>query len=102
MKTTGNGIPAAFDGAGRTIRCAVALAHELAGIGLQLRAGLHTGEAEMCEVDVGGIAVHIAARVLAVADSGRFLALGRCALLCSARTSPHRILKQLKQPRRLP
>jgi class 3 adenylate cyclase len=74
VRTTGDGILATFDGPGRAIRCAAAFAHELAGIGLQLRAGLHTGEVELREDDVGGIAVHIAARVLAAASPGEILA----------------------------
>jgi class 3 adenylate cyclase len=67
VKTTGDGILATFDGPGRAIRCAVALRDELGGIGVQVRAGLHTGEVEVREGDVGGLAVHIAARVMAAA-----------------------------------
>jgi class 3 adenylate cyclase len=70
VKTTGDGILATFDGPGRGIRCAAALRNELRGIGLQIRAGLHTGEVELRDGDVGGIAVHLAARVMAVAGSG--------------------------------
>jgi class 3 adenylate cyclase len=73
VKTTGDGILATFDGPGRAIQCAVALREELAGIGVQLRAGLHTGEVELREDDVGGIAVHIAARVMAAANPGEIL-----------------------------
>jgi hypothetical protein len=53
VKTTGDGILATFDGPGRAIRCAAALRDELRGIGLQLRAGLHTGEVELRDGDVG-------------------------------------------------
>jgi class 3 adenylate cyclase len=67
VKTTGDGILATFDGPGRGIRCAATLRDELRGIGLQIRAGLHTGEVELRDGDVGGIAVHIAARVMAAA-----------------------------------
>jgi class 3 adenylate cyclase len=74
VKTTGDGILATFDGPGRAIRCAAALSDELAGIGLQVRAGLHTGEIELRDGDVGGIAVHIAARVMAAAEPGQILA----------------------------
>jgi class 3 adenylate cyclase len=70
VKTTGDGILATFDGPGRAIHCAAALAEVLDGIGLQLRAGLHTGEVELRDGDVGGIAVHIAARVMAAARPG--------------------------------
>ena len=74
IKTTGDGILAMFDGPGRGIRCAAALRDELHGIGLELRAGLHTGEVELRDSDLGGIAVHIAARVMAVAAPGEVLA----------------------------
>jgi class 3 adenylate cyclase len=70
VKTTGDGILATFDGPGRGIRCAAALRDELRGIGLQIRVGLHTGEVELRNGDVGGVAVHIAARVMAAAKPG--------------------------------
>jgi len=73
VKMTGDGILATFDGPGRAIRCAAALADELAGIGLQIRAGLHTGEIELRDGDIGGIAVHITARVMAAAEPGQIL-----------------------------
>jgi class 3 adenylate cyclase len=73
IKTTGDGILATFDGPGRAIYCAAALRDELAGIGLQIRAGLHTGEVELRDDDIGGIAVHIAARVIAAAAPGEIL-----------------------------
>jgi class 3 adenylate cyclase len=73
VKTTGDGILATFDGPGRAIRCAAALRDELGGIGLQIRAGLHTGEVELRDGDVGGIGVHIAARIVAAAESGEIL-----------------------------
>jgi class 3 adenylate cyclase len=73
VKTTGDGLLATFDGPGRGIRCAAALRDELAGIGVQLRVGLHTGEVELRDGDVGGIAVHIGARVMAAAGPGEIL-----------------------------
>ena len=73
IKTTGDGILATFDGPGRGIRCATRLQDELAIIGLQLRAGLHVGEVELRDGDVGGMAVHIAARVMTVARPGEIL-----------------------------
>jgi class 3 adenylate cyclase len=73
VKTTGDGILATFDGPGRGIRCAAALRDELGGIGVQIRAGLHTGEVELRDGDVGGIAVHLAARVMAAARPGEIL-----------------------------
>jgi class 3 adenylate cyclase len=76
VKSTGDGILATFDGPGRGIRCAAALRDELSGIGLQLRAGLHTGEVELRDGDVGGIAVHIAARVMGTARPDEILTSG--------------------------
>jgi class 3 adenylate cyclase len=73
IKTTGDGILATFDGPGRGLRCAAALRVELGGIGVQVRAGLHTGEVELRDSDVGGIAVHIAARVMGAAEAGEIL-----------------------------
>jgi class 3 adenylate cyclase len=73
VKTTGDGLLATFDGPGRAIRCAAALRDELGGISVQLRVGLHTGEVELRDGDVGGIAVHIAARVMAAAGPGEIL-----------------------------
>ena len=65
VKNTGDGILATFDGPGRAVRCALALGASAAQLGLPLRAGLHTGEIEIRGDDVGGIAVHVAARVMA-------------------------------------
>jgi class 3 adenylate cyclase len=73
VKTTGDGALATFDGPGRAIGCAAAVGDELRGIGMRIRAGLHTGEVELRDGDVGGIAVHIAARVLAAAGPGEIL-----------------------------
>jgi pimeloyl-ACP methyl ester carboxylesterase/class 3 adenylate cyclase len=64
VKSTGDGILAIFDGPGRGVRCALALGTAAGQIGLPLRAGLHTGEIEVRGGDVGGIAVHVAARVM--------------------------------------
>lgn len=65
VKTTGDGILATFDGPGRAVRCALAFGSAAKQIGLPLRAGLHTGEIELRGRDIGGIAVHAAARVMA-------------------------------------
>jgi class 3 adenylate cyclase len=65
IKNTGDGILATFDGPGRAVRCALALGAAAKQIGLPLRAGLHTGEIEIRGRDIGGIAVHAAARVMA-------------------------------------
>jgi class 3 adenylate cyclase len=73
VKSTGDGVLATFDGPGRAIRCALELHEALAPIGINIRAGLHTGEVEVRGDDVGGIAVHIAARVEAAAAPGEVL-----------------------------
>ncbi len=73
VKTTGDGILATFDGPGRAVRCALAFGAAAKQIGLPLRAGLHTGEIEMRGRDVGGIAVHAAARVMAQSQSSEVL-----------------------------
>jgi pimeloyl-ACP methyl ester carboxylesterase len=65
IKTTGDGVLATFDGPGRAVRCALAFGTAAQQIGLPLRAGLHTGEIEIRGKDIGGIAVHAAARVMA-------------------------------------
>jgi class 3 adenylate cyclase len=73
IKTTGDGILATFDGPGRAIQCATTLRDRLRGIEVQIRAGLHVGEVELRDGDVGGMAVHIAARVMAVAQPDEIL-----------------------------
>src|SRR5215211_405438 len=73
VKTTGDGFLASFDGPARAIGAARAIRAELAEHGLQIRAGLHTGEVELIADDLGGIAVHLAARVLAQAQAGEVL-----------------------------
>jgi pimeloyl-ACP methyl ester carboxylesterase len=73
VQTTGDGFLATFDGPARAIQCARAIVDESPGIGLETRAGLHTGECELMNDDVGGIAVHIAARVATLADDGEVL-----------------------------
>ena len=73
IKTTGDGIFATFDGPGRAIQCASAIALAVRGLGIEIRAGVHTGEVEMRGEDVGGIAVHIGARVMDRAGPGEIL-----------------------------
>jgi class 3 adenylate cyclase len=73
IKTTGDGILATFDGPGRAVRCALAFGAAAKQIGLPLRAGLHTGEIEVRGRDIGGIAVHAAARVMAQSQSSEVL-----------------------------
>ena len=74
IKTTGDGVLATFDGPARGVRCACAIAEEIKPLGIEVRAGLHTGECEMIGDDVSGIAVHIGARVAALAGAGEVLA----------------------------
>lgn len=73
MDTAGDGFFARFDGPARAIRCACAIASSVKEIGVEVRAGLHTGECEVMDGKVGGIAVHIGARVAAQAGPGQVL-----------------------------
>lgn len=76
VKFTGDGALATFDGPVRAINCAQAIRNAVAELGLAIRAGLHTGEVEMADADVHGIAVHIAARIMALAAPGEVLVSG--------------------------
>jgi class 3 adenylate cyclase len=73
VKSTGDGALAVFPGPARAIRCAEHLLGESEDLGLQLRAGLHTGECEAMGDDIGGLAVHIGARVAGKAGAGEVL-----------------------------
>jgi pimeloyl-ACP methyl ester carboxylesterase len=73
VKTLGDGSLATFDGPARAIRCGQAISEAARASGLEVRIGLHSGEVEVIEEDVGGIAVHIAARVAALAAAGEVL-----------------------------
>ena len=73
VATTGDGFLATFDGPARAIRCAIGARAAVRQLGLEIRAGLHTGECELLGEDVGGIAVHIGARVAASARPGEVL-----------------------------
>ena len=70
VKTMGDGFLATFDGPARAVRCAIALAEGSREGGVDIRAGVHTGECDFTGNDVGGIAVHIAARVMSHAGAG--------------------------------
>ncbi len=74
VKTFGDGCLATFDGPARAIRCGCAIANAARALGLEVRIGLHSGELELIGDDVAGIAVHIAARVGALATPGEVLA----------------------------
>jgi class 3 adenylate cyclase len=73
VKSIGDGLLATFDGPGRAVRCACAIRDAAGQLGLEIRAGLHTGECELRADDVAGIAVHIGARVAAEAAPGEVL-----------------------------
>jgi class 3 adenylate cyclase len=73
IKSLGDGFLATFDGPARAVRCACAIAEAVRPLDIQVRNGLHTGEIELADDDVQGIAVHIAARVSALAGPGEVL-----------------------------
>jgi class 3 adenylate cyclase len=73
VDTAGDGFFAAFDGPARAIRCAEAISKGVRPLGIEVRAGLHTGECEVIGEKVGGIAVHIGARVASLARAGEVL-----------------------------
>jgi class 3 adenylate cyclase len=76
INTTGDGFVASFDGPARAIRCAQAICNATAKLGVELRIGMHTGECEVRGDDLGGLAVHIAARIGASAAPGEVLVSG--------------------------
>ena len=73
IKTLGDGFLAAFDGPGRAVRCARAITEEARRIGIEVRCGLHSGECEVRDNDLAGIAVHIGARIGGLAKPGEVL-----------------------------
>jgi class 3 adenylate cyclase len=73
VKRTGDGLLATFDGPARAVRCASNLGIELQKLGLGMRAGVHAGEIELRDDDIGGIAVHLTARVMSEASPGEIL-----------------------------
>ena len=73
VKSTGDGHLATFDGPTQAIRCAEALLADAETLRIVIRAGIHTGECELMDADIGGIAVHIAARILGRAGAGEIL-----------------------------
>ncbi len=76
VKFTGDGALATFDGPARAIYCACAIRDAVEDLGLSIRAGLHTGEIEMADGDIHGIAVHVAARIMGLAAPGEVLVSG--------------------------
>ena len=73
VKTTGDGILATFDSPARAVRCAEAIRTQLSGDGLEIRAAVHTGEVERRGDDIGGMTVHVAARILSHAHAGQII-----------------------------
>jgi len=73
IKSTGDGVLATFDGPGRAISCAADVRSALGDLGLQIYAGLHTGEIELRGDDIGGVAVHLASRLMTVAKPGEII-----------------------------
>lgn len=73
IDTAGDGFLATFDGPARAVRCACTISREVRALGLEIRAGLHTGECEVIDGKVGGIAVHTGARVATHAQTGEVL-----------------------------
>ena len=73
VKSTGDGHLTTFDGPTQAIRCAEALRADAETLGIEIRVGIHTGECELLDADIGGLAVHIAARILGQAGAGEIL-----------------------------
>jgi pimeloyl-ACP methyl ester carboxylesterase len=73
VKSTGDGHLVTFDGPTQGIRCAEALCRQAETLGIEIRIGIHTGECELLDADIGGLAVHIAARILGQAGAGEIL-----------------------------
>jgi class 3 adenylate cyclase len=76
IKSTGDGFLALFDGSERAVRAALAIATTARNLGVEIRAGVHTGEVEIVASDLAGVAVHVAARVMALAGPGEVLVSG--------------------------
>jgi class 3 adenylate cyclase len=74
VKSLGDGVLATFDGPARAVRCATAIRDAVRPLGIEIRAGVHTGEVEVMTDDLGGIAVHVGARVMAHAGPSEVLA----------------------------
>ena len=73
VKHTGDGTLSVFEGPARAARCWLAVAGRVAGLGMSLRGGLHTSEVEVVDGDVRGLGVHIAARLMSLADPGELM-----------------------------
>jgi class 3 adenylate cyclase len=73
VDTAGDGFLATFDGPARAVRCALSIVARVRDLGIEIRAGVHTGECELMDGHIAGIAVHIGARVAAAAGAGEVL-----------------------------
>jgi class 3 adenylate cyclase len=73
VKATGDGVLATFDGSERALHCSIALREELADLGVSIRTGIHAGEVELRDPDIGGLTVHITSRVTALAEPNEIL-----------------------------
>jgi class 3 adenylate cyclase len=73
IKVVGDGFLVTFDGPARAVRCAIATRDEVRELGLEIRAGVHVGEIEVLPDDIAGLAVHLGARVSALAGPGEVL-----------------------------
>jgi len=106
VDTAGDGFLATFDGPGRGIRAAAAIVEALRALGIEVRCGLHTGECELIGTGIGGIAVHIAARVAAMAAVGEVLVTSTVRDLVAGsgirfRARGEATLKGVPEPRKL-
>jgi class 3 adenylate cyclase len=106
VNTTGDGFLAVFDGVGRAVQAGIAIRDEARSLGLEIRAGIHTGEVELVAGDVRGVAVHEAARIAAAASAGEILVSATTRQLASGselafEERGERELKGLSGPRTL-
>ena len=106
VKSLGDGLLATFDGPARAVRCATSICAAVRALGLEVRTGVHTGEIELVGNDIAGIAVHVAARVAALAQGGQVLVSSTVRDLVAGsglnfrNEGPHE-LKGLSEPLRL-
>jgi class 3 adenylate cyclase len=106
IDTAGDGFLAVFDGPARAVRCALAIRDDVAALGLEVRAGAHTGEVERVDGSVRGIAVHLAARVMSQAAAQEVLVTSTTRDLVAGSglafaDRGERVLKGIDEPRRL-
>ena len=73
VNTAGDGFLIAFDGPGRAIRCGISISRQVRALGVEIKAGLHSGECETVGNDLGGLAVHIGSRIASTAKPGEIL-----------------------------